>query len=555
MNVRSLTHRVRRRWQLLATSLLVPFLGITFIGVGGTDDVYITLGAARQLATSGFILNYNGERLEQSSSLLHVMLLAFASRTTHLPLPWLAWGIGILAGMGTVVMVGLLADRVRPGTALTTSMLTALATPFLYWSVGSLETPIAALLLTATAYTSLGLIRSSEPRWWRRTIAPAVAIGLFAMVRPEGGPLLILGFAIAFVLLRRMQREDVELRNRSGRRLLQLAGLAAVAAAALAALRLACFGRAVPQPVWAKTSLSFERFGEGLSYVVHSIDPSLGVLLILAVLGIWSLRHRWTDGAALIAALLIAATLVVIASGGDWMGFGRFLTPSLPLLAVFAAIGLRSLEHRSLAVTAVVTLMLLGGAVHLSAESMGTPIWTRPVWSDSGVEPVSLSWVESQYRVHIRDATAAPVLARIVDSLADSQVDTVRVGSMQAGAVVFHSRFTEHSRFRFVDTLSLSTDEFSHCSIARNHTKFGYGVGITPWFDGRKTCGVPPPEVLLMLDCTALEANTSTYRIVWRTGGTFESGPFHTPGPTGQCIGVREDHVGSLPLELQPGPR
>ncbi|MSW45585.1 MAG: hypothetical protein F2837_06600, partial [Actinobacteria bacterium] len=473
--------RLRHRLPLLAAAILIPVLAITFIGVGGTDDAHITLGAVRRLVETGQILNYNGERIEQSSSLLHVLILALAVWTTHLPLIWIAWAIGILAAMATVVMVGVLADRVRPGCALVASLLTALSTPFLYWAVGSLETPIAALLLTCVVSSSLRFLRTGPGSWWRQASPPAIAIALFTMIRPEGGPVLLLGFALSLILLHRLHRDDREIQRRTNFRLLALASVAFLVSVVLVAFRLAYFGRAVPQPVWAKSSISIARFGEGFSYLVESIDLSVKVLVVLAVIGLWHLRHRWTDGTILTGALLLSLSLTIVASGGDWMPFGRFLCVGLPLLAVFASIGIAAVssESRSRRVSIVsiaILLMAFGGFVHLSDDSMGTPIWTHPVWKDSGVEPINSPWLETRHRGHLRDVAASPMLARVVDALSESQSEIVRVGSPQAGAVVYNTIFTEQSTFRFVDVLSLSTNEFSKC-ISNRHSRYGFGIG------------------------------------------------------------------------------
>src|SRR4051812_15689114 len=77
-------------------------LGAVFFGSTGRDDAYLTYWPAHTLATSGRILNYNGQRVEQSSSLLHVVVLAAVSRLTSLSIPSAGWIVGLMSGAASV---------------------------------------------------------------------------------------------------------------------------------------------------------------------------------------------------------------------------------------------------------------------------------------------------------------------------------------------------------------------------------------------------------------------------------------------------------------------
>ena len=59
-------------------TIALILIGFLFYGPSGHDDSHITYAAAYQLLEHGQILNNNGERVEQSSSLLHVLLLALS---------------------------------------------------------------------------------------------------------------------------------------------------------------------------------------------------------------------------------------------------------------------------------------------------------------------------------------------------------------------------------------------------------------------------------------------------------------------------------------------
>ena len=84
---------------------LVPALGFLLFTSTGRDDAYITYWAAKSLAQTGEITNYDGERVEQSSSLLQTVLLAALYRITSLSLPTLGIVLGVVAGAATVVLL------------------------------------------------------------------------------------------------------------------------------------------------------------------------------------------------------------------------------------------------------------------------------------------------------------------------------------------------------------------------------------------------------------------------------------------------------------------
>ncbi|MDY6991315.1 MAG: hypothetical protein SVR94_01745 [Pseudomonadota bacterium] len=68
----------RFHWFIPILGVIIAFLhGLFLYGAAtGRDDPYITYWAAQALSSFGHIINYNGVALEQSSSLLHVILLA-----------------------------------------------------------------------------------------------------------------------------------------------------------------------------------------------------------------------------------------------------------------------------------------------------------------------------------------------------------------------------------------------------------------------------------------------------------------------------------------------
>lgn len=97
----------RERLALLAALALGLGLAICLWSQGGQDDKYISYWPARTLAEHGEIVNYNGARLEQSSSLSLVLLLAAAYRLTPCSMPM----VGYLASLAGAALAAWLSAR------------------------------------------------------------------------------------------------------------------------------------------------------------------------------------------------------------------------------------------------------------------------------------------------------------------------------------------------------------------------------------------------------------------------------------------------------------
>ena len=83
--------RIGPNLALIVAALLGLALAILLFGQGGQDDTYISYWPARALAEHGEIVNYNGLRLEQSSSLSLVVLLSLLFKFCRSPCR--AWAI------------------------------------------------------------------------------------------------------------------------------------------------------------------------------------------------------------------------------------------------------------------------------------------------------------------------------------------------------------------------------------------------------------------------------------------------------------------------------
>src|SRR5258708_5379819 len=102
---------VRRAWWVGAAIAVFVLVGILLFRSTGQDDAYITYWPAHTLAHYGRIINYSGEAVEQSSSLLWVLLLGACAFVTRAPVTLLGPLLSIAGGALAVVMASRLATR------------------------------------------------------------------------------------------------------------------------------------------------------------------------------------------------------------------------------------------------------------------------------------------------------------------------------------------------------------------------------------------------------------------------------------------------------------
>jgi hypothetical protein len=487
----------------LLPAALVPGLGFLFFTSTGRDDAYITYWAAKSLAQTGEITNYNGERVEQSSSLLQTLLLAALNRITTLSMPTLGIVLGVVAGALTVVAAARLSEQVKPGSGVTAALLTGVSPFLVYWSLGGLEAPVVALLLVLTVWAAARTVLDPSTR---SVLVLAAAAAGFVMVRPEGE--LVLGCAaVAAVLLaltpwapatERPRERGLPARRWFGPVLVLAVGL--VAALVLTGWRELYFGAAVPRPVAAK--VGGVRVGEGLHYlrlwwwhwwmVPLLVAGAVGVVLLVR-------RRQW------FATMLVLFTGgyggFVVSTGGDWMEAGRFLVPLVPLVAILTAVALREISSAALrrgAAAALVATQLVGVWWVAANWSTGRPAWsdiTSALPSADVARAEAAPWYESSNRVHFRDTAFLDHLDQVIDELSGRQA-TVTVASGQAGMLPYYFMEDRGGSVVFIDRGSITANTFDRCSHALVRSSLGAAMSLGYWLRHTTECGVPAPDVV-----------------------------------------------------------
>ena len=325
-------------------------LSVSLFPSAGRDDAYITYWAAHTLREFGEIANLNGAHLEQSTSLLHVLVLGALSLVTSLPVPAIGPPTSVLFGVLTVVYTYEFARRyVGRWYAMGAAMIVATAAPFVYWTTGGLESTMTALAAIALLYH---LTRYLErPGTGRPPPVVWVTMGAFLLARPES--IFVIGSVLVgmFVVLRLRSMSVADDRLESYaltiRKLLWAALTSAVLMTAIFAVKMAYFGDWLPQPVAAKLGgdALLSGMGEGTEYLINALlPPPLSLLPFFSIAGVVyfarkiALDEEEFTGGLLLSLYTLAYIAFILLVGGDWMEGSRFIVPVIPALAVLAVV-------------------------------------------------------------------------------------------------------------------------------------------------------------------------------------------------------------------------
>ena len=497
----------RRRWiRALIPPALLLVVAFAVFPSGGSDDSYITYWAAYSLAETGEILNYNGDRLEQSSSLLHTVVLAAGARLTGLSVPAVGHLVAPAAGIATVVATMALARRIRPDARFIAGMVAATSAYLLFWTFGGLETTLATAVV-AGAVLACARVAGAAPPQRRDWGWAVVAIGAAVVVRPESALVLgatLLGATVLEVWFTR-GRPAYDGRRAGARRLVVLLGILVVAFGLAVAARQVYFGASFPNPVSAKTGDLVA--AEGWRYVQTWWVSRFHVpVLLVAAAGTYvALRHARDSTPALVTCALAAVTGFVLTSGGDWMQGGRFFVPAVPYVATLAAVAVTAVPRRRIAALALLAVQVLGVLSFADHRSTATPMWADADFTPSRDVQETFGWFELRNRVHARNAELYVLAEDVVGRLVRTGDGPVTVAGAQAGLTIFRLVQEFGDDVVFIDRYNLVTDAFGACDdlLAPSFRGLGREMTYAQWLPNTEVCGVPAPDVVIEYDTIA----------------------------------------------------
>lgn len=493
---------------------------------GGQDDTYITYFAAHVLGETGRLVNFNGEWVEQSSSLGLVLVLGFLHAVTRVSVPLLGYALSLLAVFGSVLLVErLVRPMVGRGGSAPVALGVCTMPAFAYWGTSGMETPLVALtglwLVLVLTRAVHGLRCSKAALGW------AAASGFaFASIRPET-PVLGLGLLVVAFIWCALGGGL----GRSYRTLVAACGGVVL----LVLIRRLVFGEWAPNPALVKQH-GFDVVG-GLGYLLEAsrLSPVLVAAAVvggLFVVGLVAARgfslapggRRILGGLGrdespsryfesprttilvLAGALTFGSLGFVVLSGGDWMVGGRFLAPAMPAAGVtFVALLGRISARAGRVLGAVLLVTHLGTSLLFlhSGEPEGRP-WSLAKRAIPKVkERVSAEFwgIELANKVHARDAVTATELEPLVGRAAAHLGRPVTIMSGQAGLVAYHTFKHHFGRAKFLDLWNITGRELEECLGMEPFRYSIYGTvhdlaGVLRALDERGArCGLNLPDI------------------------------------------------------------
>jgi hypothetical protein len=486
------------RWRVavgLAAGLaLGAGVAATQFPAAGNDDSHITYWSAHALAKYGAVLNYNGEHIEQSSSLLLVLVLATLNKLLSLPIPATAWVLSILAAAGAVAVAMKLSAGLARSAAPLTPLIAATSLPFAYWATSGMEATLVALLGCAVLEVLGAEIDAERVRPDRKSALGLALMLAFVLVRPETPLVLLctLGGTAAFYAYLALVRRDLDARARLLATLVRF-GVALGLVLLVAAGRYAVFHAFVPNSAAAKVG-GFE-LSAGATYLYKTFGKTSYLLAVAGVLGAAlclreALATKTSSRGPLLVAWTLAMASFVVSSGGDWMPAGRLVAPMLPALSALAAFAVARFAAQSAPAgwAALALLVFVNVRSELkfgnSRENGSFSGEAATDGADALVGPAKpdFAFTELGNKAHRRDARLLGVLLDTLTRLAPSPAHPLYVMSGQAGMVPYYAFGQHFGALKFIDLFAITTRDILACVPDDKQQRGIHGVRLDPGY-------------------------------------------------------------------------
>jgi len=549
---------------LVCCLVLALVHGLLLYGASsGRDDVYITYWAAYALSHFGSIVNYNGEPLEQSSSLLHVLLLALLKRLVDLPLPTLGPLFSSIIGGLTLLATWRLAVFLAIPAAGFVALFCALFPYLVYWSFSGLETSLVALIVLGLMYAiSQCLTQKLSSYLFFLTV---LLIFAYLLVRPEA-VFITLSFIILMGFFLSISARSF--RNAYISKLSLLFVITVLLFIVLSAWRYYAWGHIFPQPVYAKTDTGqLNNIFLGVQYLVdHFWLPSLVLLTVLSVLSWRNVSNYAYHDPKRIAFIMLfswvwVTLMFTVAVGGDWMEGGRFLVPIMPLLLLLGLFDIPlAQQHRKILLIALAFMATIDTARFVREQSIGIPFLLaepvyKPVFEDLNIPETQFSWFEKANHEHLRDIPLIFILEPLVSQLRAVEAKPMVIVSGQMGMVAFYLAQKHFGALEFIDMKGLTTTHFLRCPMthALPTSRFGLQLSYPELFDNAYTqCILKRPAIIYDLGSTRRTKMIARYgyQVVYAQIGIILTGDDWTRKKVwaGQYVAIRQDLVNKIKL-------
>jgi len=490
-------------------SWLVPILciGIAFLhglflysAATSRDDAYITYWAAQALSNFGKIINYNGEALEQSSSLLHVILLAVLHKISGISMPVLGVFFSATMGALTILATWRLAIFLNLKAAWFVALFLALFPYLVYSSFNGLETSLVAFIVVLLVFSVIRFF--TEKVSISLFLFTLFSIGAYILVRPEAIFVILVsltGMALYFIVHNFFAKKsnDFLYEKKYLQKVIILAGISLFIFMLLSLWRYQLFGQIFPQPVYAKTS-GLDKLILGFHYFFDQYwIPSLIILTGLTLFVIYDVLLNHKNGikniALMITIAFIGATMAFsVASGGDWMEAGRFFVPILPLLVISGLYAVTQIPHQQISKIVLVIIVLV--ATLDTIRFMLDKSWEKtsisiplpfakavysPVLRDLKHSEQDFSWFELRSRAILSHIPGKTMLEKVVERLLTDKQTPITLLSIEMGIFPFYLASKHFGKVKFIDMKGLTTNHFTQCSLTNHLPKGKWGIELS----------------------------------------------------------------------------
>lgn len=457
-------------------------------GSTGHDDSHITFWQTQTLLQHGQLLNYNGERLEQSSSLLAIVLTALLSLVTPLSIVSSGYLVNLLSALVVIALVYFLSQRAGATQPWLPSLLTALTPYFSYWAWSGMESSLAACAVLIFIFSAYKFLLTPQ---LTTGIALWLATLALACTRPE---MMVVGSAF-FVFAALFLRKPTLL-------------FFLTVFIALALWRYSYFGLWFPNPVYAKSGApDIAQLQRGIDYFLRLFRHPLSVIGILITLFIFvtSCTKHFPQREKNVLPFLCCLWVLlyggfVITSGGDWMKEGRFWVPLIAPLWLAICTAFPVGNAAALIRYGLPALLLAYTPFFINRYSLGTPIWQHA--AQRNIASDDASFFEIANREHLRDWLALRATQQQIREINPSPEQPLVLMSKQMGMVNFHL-FTEFGdKLRVWDMAGLVDNTLRHCAVMAQdgYDKQGLRINYRKFFErlpqAERECGLRAPDII-----------------------------------------------------------
>jgi arabinofuranosyltransferase len=301
------------------------------------DDAWISLRYARNFVEGHGLVFNPGERVEGYTHPLWVLLDALIV-ATHVPPKLVLSLLGVVCWIAAALATRRAArdSGASAEAQMFAGAIVAFAAMGVFWGLAGLETAAFAWVLVEAVRLTRSAVRGQS-----RGNAAGVIFGLACLLRPEGALALVIVIVVSIVAAPR---------EGTGRPALWTAGRvlagSVITYAPWQLFRVVYYDALLPNTFFAKSGGDPRWLLErGATYLLETAAKGPLVPLALAIaVAPRALRRLEVLAPAAVAFALVGWTLWV---GGDYLPFGRFVVPTLPLLALAVAGTIDELLARS----------------------------------------------------------------------------------------------------------------------------------------------------------------------------------------------------------------